>query len=267
MKKTTLFFVVAFGATTVFAQVGIGTTTPSPASMLEIAGSSDGGTTYKGFMPPRVPSIAARDAINPGYSDYGLMVFVMDLPNNKGILQIWDGDSWEDIHPVTLASPVAWINEFHYDNAGTDTGEFIEIAGPAGLDLSNYSIELYNGFNGQVYNTQTLNGNVIPNQSNGIGTVIISYPTNGIENGSPDGIALIDSGTVLYFISYEGSFTATNGTAVGLTSTDIGVSEPANTPVGQSLQLTGTGRQYHDFSWSAPAAESPGGINAGQTIN
>jgi hypothetical protein len=162
---------------------------------------------------------------------------------------------------------VAWINEFHYDNTGTDTGEFIEIAGPAGLDLSNYSIELYNGFNGQVYNTQTLNGNVIPNQSNGIGTVIISYPTNGIENGSPDGIALIDSGTVLYFISYEGSFTAINGTAVGLTSTDIGITESSATPVGYSLQLTGTGRQYHDFSWSAPAAESPGGINAGQTIN
>ena len=30
----------------------------------------------------------------------------------------------------------AWINEFHYDNAGADTGEFIEIAGAAGIDLS-----------------------------------------------------------------------------------------------------------------------------------
>ncbi len=83
----------------------------------------------------------------------------------------------------------------------------------------------------------------------------------------PRWICLIDSGTVLYFLSYGGSFTATNGTAAGMTSVDIGVSEPTNTPVGQSLQLTGTGRQYHDFSWSAPAAESPGGINAGQTIN
>jgi hypothetical protein len=267
MRKLFLAFALAFFAAHLYCQVGIGTTTPSPAAMLEIAASSDGGSTYKGFMPPRVPSIAARDAINAGYADYGLTVFVLDYPTNQGCLQMWDGDSWETIHCLTLASPVAWINEFHYDNTGTDTGEFIEIAGPAGLDLSNYSIELYNGSNGEVYDTQSLNGNVIPNQSNGIGTVIISYPTNGIENGSPDGIALIDSGTVLYFISYEGSFTATNGSAIGLTSTDIGVTEPGSTPVGQSLQLTGTGNQYSDFSWSGPSAESPGNINSGQTIN
>ena len=266
MRKSLLFFVVAAIATVSYCQVGIGTTTPSPASMLEVSSTSDGGTTYKGFMPPRAPNVAARDAINAGYSDFGLTIFLLDYPNNQGCLQMWDGDSWETIHCVTLASPVAWINEFHYDNSGTDTGEFIEIAGPAGLDLSTYSIELYNGANGQVYTITNLAG-IIPNQSNGIGTLSFTYPTDGIQNGSPDGIALIDSGSVLYFISYEGSFTAINGTAVGLTSTDIGVSEPANTPVGQSLQLTGTGRQYHDFSWSAPAAESPGGINAGQTIN
>lgn len=266
MKKLLLFFAVAFVATTVFAQVGIGTTTPSPKAMLEIAATSDGGTTYKGFMPPRVPSIAARDAINPGYADYGLMVFVMDTTTNQGCLQIWDGDSWENIYCIALASPVAWINEFHYDNIGTDTGEFIEIAGPAGLDLSTYSIELYNGANGQVYDTRTLTG-VLSDQSNGIGTLSFSYPTDGIQNGSPDGIALIDSGTVLYFISYEGSFTAANGTAMGMTSTDIGVNEPNNTPIGESLQLIGTGQQYSDFSWSGPSAESPGSINSGQTIN
>ncbi len=265
MKTAFLFFAVVLAATPVWAQVGIGTTTPSSKAMIEIASTSDGGGTYKGLMPPRVPSIAARDAINPGYADFGLMVYVVDLPNNRGVLQIWDGDSWEDITSTTLASPVAWINEFHYDNSGTDTGEFIEIAGPAGLDLSSYSIELYNGANGNTYGTTiNLNG-IIPNQSNGIGT--LSFNISPIQNGNPDGFALIDSGTVLYFLSYGGSFTATNGTAAGMTSVDIGVTESGSDPSGLSLQLTGTGRQYHDFSWSAPAAESPGGINAGQTIN
>ncbi|MDN3723506.1 hypothetical protein QRD02_03855 [Aequorivita sp. SDUM287046] len=266
MRTIILFFASAFFATNFYCQVGIGTTTPSPASMLEVSSTSDGGTTYKGFMPPRVPSIAAREAINPGYADFGLMVFVMDLPNNLGLLQIWDGDSWEEIHRVTLASPIAWINEFHYDNAGTDQDEFIEIAGPAGLDLSTYSIELYNGVNRQVYNTTSLSG-TIPDQSNGIGTISFSYPSNGIENGAPDGLALIDSGTVLYFISYEGSFTASNGTAIGLTSTDIGVSEPGSTPIGESLQLTGTGHQYTDFLWSGPSVNTAGAINSGQTFN
>ena len=37
---------------------------------------------------------------------------------------------------VSDPSPSVFINEVHYDNDGTDTGEAIEIAGPAGTDLS-----------------------------------------------------------------------------------------------------------------------------------
>src|SRR5690606_35449458 len=33
------------------------------------------------------------------------------------------------------ATPV-FINEIHYDNTGTDAGEFVEVAGPAGTDLA-----------------------------------------------------------------------------------------------------------------------------------
>ena len=33
-----------------------------------------------------------------------------------------------------------WINEFHYDNLGTDADEFIEIAGLAGIDLTGWSL-------------------------------------------------------------------------------------------------------------------------------
>ena len=113
MKRIFLFFGAAFIATNIYCQVGIGTTTPTPASMLEISSTSDGGVTYGGFMPPRVPNIAARDAINAGYADYGLTIFLLNYANNEGCLQVWNGESWESIHCVTLASPVAWINEFH----------------------------------------------------------------------------------------------------------------------------------------------------------
>ena len=37
------------------------------------------------------------------------------------------------------------VSEIHYDNDGTDTGEAIEIAGPAGTDLTGWSVVLYNG--------------------------------------------------------------------------------------------------------------------------
>ena len=266
MRTKLLFFGFSLVLTNVFCQVGIGTITPSRASMLEISSSSDLGATFKGIMPPRVPHIMARDAINAGYADYGLIVFVTDNGNDQGCLQIWDGENWNDIKCIDLASPIAWINEFHYDNIGIDVGEFIEIAGPAGLNLNTYKLELYSGANGRVYNDRTLSG-IIPNQSNGIGTVSFSYPTNGIQNGPNDGIALIDSGKVLYFISYQGTLTATNGTAAGMVSVDIGVKESGTTPIKYSLQLKGSGRQYKDFTWTAPTPESPGTINDGQIID
>lgn len=264
MKKIILLFCAGFTITNVFGQVGIGTVNPTSSSMLEVSSTSDGGDTYKGFMPPRVPNIAARDAIIPNMSDAGLLVFVMNTGSGDGCLQIWDGDDWDEIYCVTIPSPEIWINEFHYDDAGGDDGEFIEIAGPAGTDLSLYSLELYNGATGTNYGTLALSG-IIPNQSNDVGTLSF-LPTN-IQNGSPDGIAIVRAGVVIQFLSYEGTFIADSGPANGITSTDIGVEETDSTPIGFSLQLTGTGDFYVDFLWIAPADDSPGDLNVGQIID
>ncbi len=156
-----------------------------------------------------------------------------------------------------------FINELHYDNAGPDAGEGIEIAGPAGTDLSGWELALYNGNNGSVYRTESLSG-VLPDQGNGFGTV--SLAVVGLQNGAPDGMALVDNGTVVQFLSYEGAFTATSGPADGMTSTDIGVAESNATPAGSSLQLTGTGAEAKDFSWSGPSAHTFGSVNTGQTL-
>ncbi len=86
------------------------------------------------------------------------------------------------------------------------------------------------------------------------------------QNG-PDGIAIVRAGVVIQFLSYEGTFIASSGPASGITSTDISVEESGSTPVGFSLQLTGTGNSYADFIWNAPADDSPGDLNVGQIIN
>jgi predicted extracellular nuclease len=167
--------------------------------------------------------------------------------------------------PARAAGPPVFINEIHYDNTGTDAGEFIEIAGPAGTDLTAWNLVLYNGSGGAVYDTDPVNA-TIP-LGGGFGVVVVNYPVNGIQNGAPDGIALVDdSGTVVQFLSYEGSFTAVGGPADGLTSTDIGVSETGTEPVGQSLQLTGTGTGGDDFTWTGPATATSGAFNTGQTF-
>lgn len=157
-----------------------------------------------------------------------------------------------------------WINELHYDNSGTDVGEMVEVAGEAGINLSGWSLVGYNGADGASYKTVNLSG-TIPNQSNGFGT--LSFAFSSFQNGAPDGIALIDDGgTVVQFLSYEGSFTATNGPANGHTSVDIQVSETDSTPAGYSLQLSGSGSAYSDFSWQSAADDTPGVINNGQSF-
>ena len=163
------------------------------------------------------------------------------------------------------ATPTVFINEIHYDNASTDSGEFIEIAGPAGTSLVGYSIVLYNGNGGAVYDTDALSG-TIPNLQNGFGTVSLSYPVNGIQNGAPDGVALVHNDVLVQFLSYEGSFVAVGGAANGQTATDIGVFEADSSAVGNSLRLIGTGTGYNDFSWAPSAPATPGAVNQGQTF-
>lgn len=160
---------------------------------------------------------------------------------------------------------VPWINEFHYDNAGADLGEFVEIVVPNTYSGTNLTFSLYNGNDGQVYDSVLLSamtdGNTTANQ-----TFYYYNFSAGFQNGAPDGLALSDDNGLIQFISYEGTFTATSGPANGVLSTDIGQTEGTSTPVGFSLQLSGTGNTYSDFAWQSEAAETKGSLNDGQTL-
>ncbi len=88
----------------------------------------------------------------------------------------------------TTTPSTPWINEIHYDDSGADANEGIEIAGPAGLDLSNYCIQPYNGNGGGPAGSEiSLRGSTIPDEGNGFGAIWI--PINSLQNGAPDGIA------------------------------------------------------------------------------
>ena len=173
-------------------------------------------------------------------------------------------------HAVPGAGSPVFINEIHYDNVGTDSGEAIEVAAPAGTDLSAWSIVRYNGATAAAaipYGTSSSLG-VAADAGNGWGFVVVNYPADGVQNGANDGLALVNgSGSVVQLLSYEGTFTASTGPAAGMTSTDIGVTEGAATPVGSSLQLTGgPGNDATDFDWAAASANTFGQPNTSQTF-
>lgn len=166
---------------------------------------------------------------------------------------------------LSFGQTSVFINEIHYDNASSDVDEGFEIAGPAGTDLSSYTLTKYNGSGGASYGEVALSG-TIPDLSNGYGVVWFGLPANGFQNGAPDGLALSSGGVLIQFLTYEGQITATDGVALNTTSTDIGVQETSSTPLGHSLQLSGSGTTYEDFTWSDPSANTNGNVNTGQSF-
>ncbi len=176
-----------------------------------------------------------------------------------------------------LPATDVFINEFHYDNTGTDAGEFVEIAVAPGFEgrLEDISLVLYNGDNalsGVPYGSHALNTftqGVTTESGHQLFHKMI--PTN-LQNGPRDGFSVVNIATsqVFQFISYEGTFTATAGPAAGMTSTDIGVSQNITGPAGfASLGLTGTGAGVADFAWTKfgnDIPHSPGNPNHGQTF-
>ena len=173
-----------------------------------------------------------------------------------------------------LAPALVWadvfINEIHYDNTGTDVGEAIEVVATGGENLTLYSIKLYNASDSSNYDTDAVptGSTVVCGASARI--AVLNYPSNGIQNGNPDGIALIGPGGTLVpgqFLSYGGSFAVAAAPINGATSTNIGVAEASGSAAGLSLQLGGgPSITYAGFAWTGSADDTFGACNNGQSF-
>jgi len=151
--------------------------------------------------------------------------------------------NWEYVGtPIDNNCPSsAKVNEFHYDNTGIDTNEFVEIILLPGSDPTQIRISLYTGAEAFVYDSYIL---AITDfiSSDGTFDYYVWYPQS-IQNG-PDGIAIscVEDDTPYQLISYEGTFTPVNGPFAGITSTDVGVAEiPSSTSSTQSIMCDGSG--------------------------
>jgi hypothetical protein len=157
--------------------------------------------------------------------------------------------------------PNAWINEFHYDNDGVDTLEFVEVViqYPERYDLDELTLYLYNGTNGSPYNEAGISDAWPGNREDGEYQFYV-FPLKGIQNGPADGIGLTYNDQPLDFISYEGEFTASEGPLAGRRTHDISAMEESISPLYSSVQLVGEGKISDDFDW----VFVPGGNTAGK---
>ena len=148
--------------------------------------------------------------------------------------------------PPGTSRGVLLLNEVDYDQPGADTLEFVEIynAGTDTADLDGIALVLVNGANNAEYLRINLNGLLQPEQFAVVSSVNVavatealafSLPANdSVQNGAPDGIALVDTVTldVLDVLSYEGAITAAN---------IIGFSDPVSLVEGTPLAIDDPG--------------------------
>lgn len=151
----------------------------------------------------------------------------------------------------------ALINEVDYDQPSTDTAEFLELLLAPGEDINNFTIDLYNGSNSTLYRTLT-SADFTAGESAGGYRVYTTgvLPSNAIQNGSPDGIALLENGSVVQAIGYEGSFTAGD-----ITFEDIGVADLA-----AGTETVGLVGAPGNFTYAVLDAPTSGLLNPGQAI-
>jgi hypothetical protein len=94
------------------------------------------------------------------------------------------------------------INEVDYDQVGTDADGFVEIhnAGDAAADLANVDLVAVNGGDSAEYAREQLTGTLAAG-----GYLVVAIE---LQNGAPDGLALLEGATLLDALSYEGAITA-----------------------------------------------------------
>ncbi|HEX5061374.1 MAG TPA: lamin tail domain-containing protein [Kofleriaceae bacterium] len=147
------------------------------------------------------------------------------------VLSADDGDNPKTIKMYVLVlgggggGPSIVINEVDYDNVGTDSSEYLELFNPSGgsTSLAGLAVVLVNGATNTDYATIDLSasGSLPAGKYLVIAGASVTVPasamkidpvwtTDEIQNGGPDGIALVDTvkQVVIDAISYEGSITA-----------------------------------------------------------
>jgi hypothetical protein len=156
----------------------------------------DSGTVVTGLKTLEgVPCVAADDAA-------GQIQVTIAANGDVTLKCIADEEPPPPPPPPPTGQPKLVIHEVEYDQVGTDADGFVEIhnAGDTAADLSNVDLVAVNGGDSSEYAREQLTGTLAAG-----GHLAVAIE---LQNGAPDGLALLDGATLLDALSYEGAITS-----------------------------------------------------------
>ncbi|MGE0193407.1 MAG: lamin tail domain-containing protein [Planctomycetota bacterium] len=234
-----------------------------------------GGTTDRLTVEGLITSSASVRALSPLP---GLDVLTLaPLTLAEVYVRLPDGREEQALNTIAfvphVGTPRVVINEVDYDQPGVDTGEYVELynAGDGPASLGDYTLQLVNGTGGggTIYQGIPLPDVSLPPGGYfvvaGDSSVVpeadldVSPDSNLIQNGAPDAVGLVRSGSVVDALSYEGDAALPwiEGTGVGLVD-DASASDQA---IGRFLDGADTNANASDFD---ARTKTPGASNTGR---
>jgi large repetitive protein len=230
-----------------------------------------------GVVPPTVTVLAGQVSATFDYVD-GSLVSGATVTVTLGAQNLSS--------PINLVmlTPGFVINEVDYDQVGADNAEFIEIYNGSGasVNLSDFALVLLNGSNNTTYLSMNLvhpAGVLADKQYLVVGSAAVTATvpgtaltltlTGAIQNGAPDGIALINTKTktLVDALSYEGSMTMANATGLGVVNLVEGTPLPTATADSDSVPGSlcripdGTDTNNAATDWAHRTTPTPGVAN------
>lgn len=167
----------------------------------------------------------------------------------------------------SLNAQEVFINEINYLN---EERPFIEVVAPSTTNLDGYTLHFYNAA-GEVYHTQAVevgSSSNDPDIANSPSDECVSrFVIIDVVIMLPDdksGVAMTDSyNELVQYLTIGGTNTGENGPAKNVVSENIGKQSSDDA----SLQLTGTGNSYDDFTWDVPGTVTIGAVNTDQDVS
>jgi hypothetical protein len=196
--------------------------------------------------------------------------FTVTLANATNGALVADGSATGTItnDDAAIAPGVPFINEIHYDNAGTDVGRG-DRDRRSGRHQSRRLVACPLFGQHRRYPGHRLQHQGAVRHRSRPGRRLRDDQLHLPVQRPPERCtgrrrARQSAGQVVQFLSYEGAFVAKDGPAAGMTAVDIGVEEGSSTPAGFSLQLTGSGASAADFTWVSARDDNFGAVNSDQ---